>query len=99
MNSQCILTIRAFAKIHLKKSHFIFALRLMLFDRNAYFLFYVPSAVNIYFFAVSLASIYLPRGPAGFKSPNRIFVFVRKVLVAPAPLRILTKPTVRPQRR
>jgi len=49
MNHQWILTILAIAKIHLEKSQKTFFTRLQRNDRAARFLFYVPSAVNIFF--------------------------------------------------
>ena len=61
MNSQWILTVLIFTKIHLEKSHFVFVTRILLFEPPALFLFYVCCGFNIFFLASSSASIYQPQ--------------------------------------
>ena len=58
--TQWILTIPAFTKIHLRKVHFFFALRISLFDRAALKLSYVCGGFNIFFFGFFLSLIYQP---------------------------------------
>ena len=89
------LTVLVFTKIHLENRYHFFALRISLFDRDTRFLSHVCSDFNIFFLAMSFASIYLPRSARPIVSPNPIFALRKKVLVAPAPSTILTKHIVR----
>ena len=70
--TQWILTILAFTKIHLRKVHFIFAPRISIFDRETLSLSYVCSGFNICFLALSFASIYKLQSARPIKSPNSI---------------------------
>ena len=83
-----ILTFLLLIKSHLEKAHFIFGARIMLFDRQARFLSYVCGGFNIFMRKVEL--------PCGLSSNETDFSSkIKKVLVAPAPLTILTKHIVR----
>ena len=70
IKTQWILTILTFSKLHLKKSHFIFVTRLMLVERPAVFLSYVPSGFNIFVFGFCFSSMYLPRSARFIVRPN-----------------------------
>ena len=69
-----------FVQIHLKKSNFIFVARLRRNDRSEVFLSHVCGGFNIFFFASSFASIYLPRGARGFMTYGRVFVLYQNIL-------------------
>ena len=84
MNSQWILNIFFFVQIHLKKSKFIFVTRLGRNLVSAAFLSHVPSRFNIFFLALSFASIYQPRGARHIVRPKPIFVLYQNILQNPS---------------
>ena len=95
MNPHAFLTITIFTKIHLKKSHHLFALRISFFDRRTHFLSHVLANIHFFVFAFSFASIYLSQSARNIYPSTPNFALKQKVLVRPAPLRILTKHIVR----
>ena len=83
MKTQWILNIFVFVQIHLENSHFFFVTRIMLFECPALFLSYVCAGFNIFFFALSFASIYLSQSACPIVRPNSICPLLTKNACSP----------------
>ena len=83
MKTQWILNIFVFVQIHLENSHFFFVTRLMLFELSTPLLSYVCARFNIFFFALSFASIYLSQSARHINSPNSICPLLTKSACSP----------------
>ena len=83
MKTQWILNILFFVQIHLENFHCIFAPRISVFDRAAFFLSYVCARFNIFFFALSFASIYLSQSACPIVRPNSICPLLTKSACSP----------------
>ena len=83
MNSQLILTVLIFTKIHFEKSESKNAARILLFERGGKFVSYVCDGFNEKHIALSFAYMYLSQSACPIVRPNSICPLLTKNACSP----------------